>query len=79
MSASPRWRRQYRRIADVLQQRVEHLERDRQDSHTRSHGTYIRDGQCYVCALVAAAPPLTPEMRSRLAALLWPTDPKGKR
>lgn len=73
MSPSPRWRYQYQRIADVLQQRVKHL---RPEPHAGHDEGLVKNGRCSFCdridELVAAAPPLTPEQISRLAALIGP-------
>jgi len=63
-----RWRHQYRRIADVLQQRVDQLT---PPPHA-GHETYVRPEGCSICALVDTAPPLTPDQIARLRVLLSP-------
>jgi hypothetical protein len=62
-----RWRQQYQRVADVLTQRAAVL--DEAEAVDRYGSLKMRD---YVKALVDTAPPLTPEQRDRLAALLRP-------
>lgn len=68
-----RWKYQYQRVADVLQQRAEQM---RPKPHA-GHEQYVRDGRCYICTIVAAAPPLTSEQVVRLRQLLPPIEPRA--
>lgn len=73
MTYQPRWRYQYQRIADVLQQ----LEVQAKERIWPRPDWYGHDGQhetgcvhCHIARLVAAAPPLTADQRSVIVRIL---------
>lgn len=74
-----RWKYQYQRIADVLQQVADKLTAD---PHERHRHNVRADGSCTYCEaikkVVDAAPPLTSDQISVLRALLPPLSPERR-